>query len=148
MLRYKSQGEVHKDFHGLACATLHYLIDNYGQDAMTEVISRTAREVYKTIHEKLKNGDTSELTEYWEYYFQRENGDFSLESIEDGVRLIVKNCPALSHLRTLNWEPDPILCEATAVFNQALAEDTPFAAETVRTGTFSCIQTFRKKEIV
>ena len=32
MLRYVSTGEVHKDFHGLTCATLHYLADNYGEN--------------------------------------------------------------------------------------------------------------------
>ena len=34
MLRYKSEGEVHKDFHGLTRATIHYLIDNYGDDVI------------------------------------------------------------------------------------------------------------------
>ena len=45
MLRYKSTGEVHKDFHGLTCATLHYLIDQYGHEAMETVIRKTAQEV-------------------------------------------------------------------------------------------------------
>ena len=49
LLRYRSTGEVHKDFHGLTCATLHYLIDNYGEDAVTEVLTSTAQKVYKTI---------------------------------------------------------------------------------------------------
>ena len=55
MLRYQSKGEVHKDFHRLTCATLHYLIDNYGQDALVQVLKNTAQKVYKTIHEGLKN---------------------------------------------------------------------------------------------
>ena len=46
MLRYKSSGEVHKDFHGLTCATIHYILDNYGKDALDEILKSTAQKVY------------------------------------------------------------------------------------------------------
>ena len=145
MLRYQSTGEVHKDFHGLTCATLHYLIDNYGEKAVVDVLTSTAREVYKTIHEGLKNGIPDELIEFWEYYFTRENGDFSIEKSADEIRLIVRNCPALRHLVTLEQEPDPILCKGTEIFNNALAADSPYELLTECTGKFSCIQTLRKR---
>ncbi len=145
MLRYKSEGEVHKDFHGLTCATLHYLLDNYGMESVQEILKKTAQDVYRSIHEKLKNGDTSELVEYWEYYLGRENGEFQIESLINGIKLTVKNCPALRHLVKLEQEPDHILCDATGIFNEALAEATPFAVEMKSTGTFSCEQMFYKK---
>ena len=144
MLRYKSVGEVHKDFHGLTCATLHYLIDRYGYESMETVIRKTAQEVYKTIHEKLKQGDTSELTEYWEYYLGREQADFSIEQTETFVRLTVKDCPALRHLEKLSQPADHILCKATEIFNSALAQETPFCASLTETGTYSCVQEFLK----
>lgn len=147
MLRYISQGEIHKDFHGLTCATLHYLLDNYGEKAFTEVLNNTAKQVYKTIHEKLKNKDATELIEYWDYYFSRENGDFEIEEIDNEIRLIVKNCPALRHLVKLEQAPDPILCKATEVFNNALTEGTPYCIETKQTGTFSCIQILKLREV-
>ena len=56
MLRYQAHGEVHKDFHGLTCATLHYLIDCYGKEAMTEVLKNTAQKVYKS------------AMDFWLYY--------------------------------------------------------------------------------
>ena len=145
MLRYKSEGEVHKDFHGLTCATLHYLIDNYGREAMVQVLKNTAQKVYKTIHEELKNGDTAELEEYWSYYLGRECGKFEVEKLPDGVRLTVTECPALRHLVKLEQQPDHIMCEATRIFNEALAEGSPFAAELVSTGAFSCEQTIRRE---
>ncbi|MBO7329614.1 MAG: hypothetical protein J6W00_12685 [Lentisphaeria bacterium] len=146
MLRYISKGEIHKDFHGLTCATLHYLCDNYGEEAMREVLTGTAQKVYETIHEKLKQGDPGELLEFWEYYFKRENGDFEIEKYEDEIRLIVKDCPALRHLVKLEQEPDPILCDATRIFNDALTENTPFQISTEQTGTFSCRQILKKQE--
>jgi len=144
MLRYKSTGEVHKDFHGLTCATLHYLIDNYGEKAMREVLKNTAQKVYKSMHEALKNGNTAELEEYWTYYFTRECGDFAVEKMPDGVKLTVRDCPALRHLVKLEQQPDHMMCEATKIFNEALAEGSPFRAELVSTGTFSCEQILRK----
>ena len=146
MLRYRSTGEVHKDFHGLTCATLHYLVDNYGHEAMVEVLQKTAKEVYKTIHEGLKQGVPDELFEFWSYYFQREQGEFSIEKTDEAVRLIVKDCPALRHLVKLEQSPDPILCEATRIFNNALTEGTPYELTTEETGSFSCIQTLKLRE--
>lgn len=145
MLRYKSEGEVHKDFHGLTCATLHYLLDNYGEQALKSILMKTAQEVYRTIHQALKNEDTSELAEYWEYYFTREGGDFAIEKTADAIKLTVKDCPALRHLVKLEQKPDHILCKATDIFNKALAADSPFQAELNSTGIFSCEQIFSKK---
>lgn len=146
MLRYKAGGEVHKDFHGLTCATLHYLIDNYGKEAMVEVLKNTAQNVYKAMHEGLKNGDSEELVEYWKFYFERENGVFSIERVEDEIRLIVQDCPALRHLVKLEQEPDALMCEGTAIFNDALTENSPYEIETRKTGEFSCVQILKRKE--
>jgi len=143
-MRYRSEGEVHKDFHGLTCATIHYLVDRYGMDAVREIMTNTAQKVYRTIREALQRGDASELAEFWQYYWTREGADFSVETLADGLRLVVRDCPALRHLVKLGQKPDPILCEATRLFNDALAQGTPYAAKTEQTGEFSCVQTFAK----
>lgn len=145
-MRYKSEGEVHKDFHGLTCATLHYLVDNFGPESVNEILTNTAQKVYKTIHEALQRGDFTELDEFWRYYLAREGGDFAIEKLTDGIRLAVRDCPALRHLVKLEQDPDPILCDATRIFNSALAEGSSFVAKVEKTGTFSCVQTFMKKE--
>ena len=59
-MRYVSRGEVHKDFHGLTCATLHYLIENYGIESVREIMKHMAQDVYRTMHLALKSGDCSE----------------------------------------------------------------------------------------
>lgn len=147
MMRYVSTGEVHKDFHGLTCATLHYILDNYGMDALKEILERTAKDVYRSIHDGLKRSDVTELVEFWEYYMKREHGDFSIERFRNGVRMVVHNCPALRHLVSLGKLPDPILCDATSILDEALADDTPFCAEVTRTGQFSCVQQFKKSGV-
>lgn len=145
-LRYLSTGEVHKDFHGLTCATLHYLMDNYGEEALVDVLTATAQDVYKTIHNGLKDGNPDELVEFWQYYFEREQGEFTIERTVDEIRLIVKNCPALRHLVALEQKPDPILCRGTAIFNNALAAGSPYEISTEKNGDFSCVQILKKRE--
>ena len=144
-LRYKSLGEVHKDFHVLLCSTIHYLTENYGEDSVETIIRNLTHEVYKSIHDGLKKGDISELVEFWRYYLTREGGDFSIETTRDSVCLTVRNCPALRHLDALGMECDPVLCHATKLFNKTIVEDTPFEFEFVKTGDFSCEQIIKKK---
>ena len=144
-LRYRSKGEVHKDFHRLLCATCRYLSENYGPSSVMEVVEAMAKGVYKTMHEALKNGDCGELCEYWEYYLTREGGDFEVEQLDDGVRLTVRDCPAQRHLRVLGDSTDAVLCDMTRAFNEALADDSPFDAMVMRTGEFSCVQEFKRK---
>jgi len=146
-LRYISTGEVHKDFHGLTCATLHYLVDNYGIESVREILRNMAQKVYKTMYLALKSGDCTELAEWWEYYLNREGGEFSIESLADGICLQVANCPALRQLVKMEQQPDCIMCEATRIFNEALTEGSPFVADLRKTGDFSCVQTFLRREV-
>ena len=146
MLRYRSEGEVHKDFHGLTCATLHYLMDNYGEDAVREVLSNTAEKVYKTIHNALCEGDCSELSEFWEYYMKRECAGFTIERLEGGVKMTVCDCPAQRHLLKLGRKADPVLCKATRIFNEALVKGSLFSAELREAGPYSCIQIIKRRD--
>lgn len=145
MLRYRSTGELHKDFHILFCNTLHYLQENFGENALREVLKNTAQNVYRTMYEKLCSGDASELLEYWDYYMKREDADYLIEKCEDELRLTVNFCPLLRHFQKSGLKPDPVACKATAIFNDALCENSPFSAEFEKTGEFSCCQILRKK---
>ena len=145
MLRYQSTGELHKDFHRLTCNTLHYLQENFGNEAVKEVMYNTAQGVYRTIYEKLRAGDASELIEFWDYYLKREGGEYCIEIIDDEIRLTVHKCPMLQHLLDLNGEVDAIACRATEIFNEALCEASPFVSSVEKTGELSCVQILKKR---
>ena len=55
-------------------------------EAVREVLGNVARGVQRSMHEKLKRGDASELLEHWRYYMEREGGRecFTLAETEDG----------------------------------------------------------------
>jgi hypothetical protein len=121
-------------------------MDNYGLDAVREVMSNTAAKVYKAIHDALCEGDYSALLEHWEYYMAREGAKFATESFEGGVRMTVHDCPAQRHLLKLGRKADPVLCQATKIFNEALVSGSDFSAELEKSGPFSCVQTIKKQD--
>ena len=144
-LRYRSGGELHRDFHWSTSVGIHYLLENYGEEALREVLHETAVGVYRQMHEKLCAGDPSELLEFWRYYYGREGGEWSLEETADGgAVLTVSGCPALRHLQKLGVEVDPVLCKATEILNNELVSGSPFSIETRVTGAFSCVQTLKR----
>lgn len=145
-LRYASRGELHRDFHASVLDGVNYLIDNFGEDSARRVLGKTGTEVYRQMHEKLVRGDSSELIDYWRYYFGREGGEFRLDEGEDGAAtLTVKACPSLGHLARRGISGGKRVCWATRILNDALCKDSPFEIVLEETGDFSCRQVLRRK---
>lgn len=147
-LYYRFGGNLHKDFHASILDGYNYVKDNYGMDAVREVVGNVARGVQRQMHEKLKEGDASELLEHWRYYMEREGGVgcFSLtETSDDGAIFEVKACPARAHLAKRGIKGGKGLCELTGIFNEELTKGTPFAIDTVVTSDGSCRQHLRLK---
>ena len=143
-LRYASSGELHRDFHASILDGANYMLDNYGEEALREVVFETGTKVYKTLHEKLKAGDKSELLAWWRYYMDREGVDYTLEETSDGAVLTVKECPALKHLENRNIPGGKGLCSLTRILNEAFTSGSPYEIVMEETGDGSCRQTLRR----
>jgi hypothetical protein len=143
-LRYASGGELHRDFHASILDGANYLLDNYGEEALREVLFKTGTEVYKTLHEKLVAGDPSELLAWWRYYLDREGADYTLEETDDGVVLTVADCPALKHLENRGVPGGKGLCMATRILNEAFCSNSPYEIVLEETGDRSCRQILRR----
>ncbi len=145
MLRYRETGELHRDFHASMNVTLEYVGSRYGRDALRKLFRTTAYQVYRSIYEKLKAGDLSELVEHWRYFMDREGADYSLEVTDEMVVMRVRQCPAVAHLHKLGLTPSKFFCDQTVLLNEAWCEETPFEAITEITGDGSCVQTIRRR---
>ena len=143
-LRYASSGELHRDFHASILDGANYMLDNYGEEALREVVFETGTKVYKTLHEKLVAGDKSELLAWWRYYMDREGADYTLEETDDGAVLTVKKCPALKHLENRNIPGGKGLCLLTRILNEAFCSGSPYEIVMEETGDGSCRQTLRR----
>ncbi len=144
-MRYKDTGELHMDFHGATNTTIDYIVEHFGEDALTEIFSRVGKDVYKSIHEGLKNDDLSELIEHLEYYFDREKGEFTLTENDNGFVLEVKKCPAVEHIKKCGFELSSHFCRQTIDVNNAMCEGTPWQCETEVMEPGVCRQTFSRR---
>ena len=145
VLRYRSGGELHRDFHASILDGVNYVRDNYGEEALREVLFNMGTKVYKTIHEKLVAGDPSELIAWWRYYLDREGSDYTLEETDDGAVLTVRACAALKHLETRKIPGGKGLCAATRILNEAFCSDSPFEIVLDETGEYACRQVLRRR---
>jgi len=143
-MRYKETGEVHLDFHRTTNGTIRYLRTTHGDDFLDEVLRRTARDVYRAIHDDLKRGDPEQLVEHWTYFFDREGGEYELKRADDEILFTVVKCPAIAYLKSKGIEIDPAFCRQTTVVNETLAEGSPFEITTDVQGEGRCVQTLRR----
>ena len=144
ILRYESGGELHRDFHASILDGANYMRDNYGDEALREVLFNVGTKVYKTLHEKLVAGDPSELIAWWRYYMDREGADYSIEETSDGAVLTVRDCPAIGHLEFRKIPGGKGLCAATRMLNDAFCSGSPYEIVLEETGARSCRQVLRR----
>ena len=144
-MRYRCAGEVHRDFHASVLDGVNYLVDNFGEEAARQVLGRTAKGVYRTMHDALVRGDAAELLDWWRYYLDREGGVYTLETTDDGAVLTVSACPAQAHLKRRGILGSKRTCWATRVLNDALCEGSPFEIVLEETGEGSCRQVLRRR---
>ena len=145
-MRYFSQGEVHLDFHGATNTTLQYIVENYGEEALEEILRHTAQDVYRSIAAKVKAGDLSEWILHWVHHMNRERGEFKLSVTPDETRLEILSCPAIRHLKRLGLPVTPQFCRTTSAMNEVFAEDSPFSVTTELLSEGHCVQTFVRRE--
>lgn len=145
VLRYESGGELHRDFHASILDGVNYVRDNYGEEALREILFETGTKVYKTLHEKLVAGDPSELVAWWRYYMDREGSAYTLEETAEGAVLTVSDCAALKHLENRKIPGGCALCDATRILNDAFCAGSPYEIVLAATGGRSCRQTLRRR---
>lgn len=147
-MRYKDSGNTHLDFHGATNTTIDYIVDNYGVDALHDILFKTGHDVYKSIRENLSKGNSDELLEHWRYYFDREEGDYTIEQHGDDVVFTVHDCPAVRHIKKLGLTLSAHFCDQTDYVNKGMCEGTPYTIDTKITGEGSCIQTLKRNSKV
>ena len=147
MLRYQENNELHLDFHGTTNTTLTYIAENYGVEALKAILRKTGRDVYRSIHEKLQQGDASELLEHLNWFFYREKGKYQLTVEENRIVLEVFECPAIRHLKKLGLAPSAYTCLQTVEVNAGMCEDTPWHSEVQIKGEGHCVQIFTRDDV-
>jgi len=145
-MRYKDTGELHRDFHLATNLAIDFVVEHYGQAALTELFNRMGKDVYRSIHQGLEKDDPSELMEHLNYYLTRENADYALAENADGFILQVNKCPAVEHIRKSGTRLSPHFHRQYIEISNALCDGTPWQCETkiIEEGKYR--QTFSRRK--
>jgi hypothetical protein len=139
----KSSG--HADFYFAVNATFRFLLKRFGDEKLKKYWQDIGANYYKPVSEQWRNLGFTGVAEYWRAFFQAEPGaEVTVHESDDEVRLEVKRCPAIHHLRDNQREIVPSFCQHCYFVNEAIAKP---AGMTVRVcgGNGSCTQRFMKR---
>jgi hypothetical protein len=86
------------------------------------------------------------VTEYWRAFFAAEPGaEVEVEEAADAVKLKVRVCPAIAHLRAHGREIVPRFCEHCYFVSEAMAAPAGLTVR-VEGGNGSCVQRFLRRD--
>ncbi len=143
-LRYQEEGNVHLDFHGAVNTTIDFIVTRYGIETLHEIFRRVGTDVYQDLRRHLLAGDRDELVRHWRHFFTREGAEFDIAVDGDAIVMTVRRCPAWHHVAKIHGTVSAQFCDQTRVVNDAMADGTPFAVDTIITGPGSCRQVIRR----
>jgi hypothetical protein len=137
---------LHKDFHGALCYSIQYLDERYGEEATKAYLTQVGETFFAPLSEALKRDGLSALEKHWQQIFSLEEGSISLEYEGDVLVLKVKECPAITHLRSRGQLYTDRYCETTVVVNEAVCRGAGYACScTYEPGQGQCVQRFWKE---
>lgn len=134
------------DFYFAINATFRFLLARFGMDGLRDYWRDLGTRYYAPVTERWKQGGMSVVAEYWRAFFGAEpNAEVDVREDEHEVRVKVKTCPAIKHLRAHGREIVPCFCQQCYFVSEAIAAP---AGLTVRVsgGNGSCVQRFVKRD--
>lgn len=134
IMRRRSSDNVylHKDFHGALSQGIQFIHRKYGAEAVRAYLRQFVAAYYAPLKAEIRRRGLPALKEHFEKMYRLEGGMIQLACSDDELRLEVNACPAVTHLRAHGYPVADLFIETTRTVNEALCEDTPFAAELIR----------------
>ncbi len=150
MRRSASDNEyLHKDFHGALSVGLDYLAENYGRQAVEDYLKRFTLSFYAPLRQALQNKGLGALKEHFERLYKTEGGEVEFKLTDNELLISVAACPAVMHMRENSYSVSSLFSLTTSAVNEALCQDTPYAAELVEYDeqTGKSIQRFYRRKM-
>lgn len=130
MHRTASDNEyLHQDFHGALSASIEYLHESYGEQAVRDYLWQFARAFYAPLTEDLSRRGLVALEEHFRKIYDLEGGEVRFARPEDELRIEVDACPTVTHMRRQGYPVARLFRETTDTVNRAICHETPFTAE-------------------
>ena len=120
---------LHKDFHGALSVGLEYIEHRFGEKAVREYLRQFARAFYAPLTADLERRGLVALEEHFAKVYEEEGGDVRITLSEEELRIEVKACPAVAHMRERGYPVARLFRETTRTVNETICEGTPYTAE-------------------
>jgi hypothetical protein len=134
------------DFYLAINATFRFILGRFGVEGLRRYWREMGESYYRPVTERWNRDGLRGVADYWRAFFAAEPGaDVVVSEKESEVRLEVRRCPAIAHLRAQGREIVPCFCQHCYFVSEAMAEP---AGLTVRVsgGNGACVQRFISRE--
>jgi 4-hydroxy-tetrahydrodipicolinate synthase len=140
----KPQGSP--DFYYAINATFRFILKRLGREAWVRYLEEMGRGYFAPVNARWRAGGLPAVARYWRAFFAAEPGAVvTVEEQSDRVELVVRECPAIRHLRAGGREIVKEYCQHCYFLGQARAEA---AGLTMRLagGDGACRHTYARAE--
>jgi hypothetical protein len=132
----------HKNFYFTINATFRFILARFGYDKLRQYWNDIGASYYRPVSERWRRGGLAAVADYWRAFFAAEScATVNITQLADEVRVEVRTCPLIKHLREHQRAIVPCLCQHCYFVSEAIAAP---AGMTVRVtgGNGACVQRF------
>lgn len=142
----KPQGAA--DFYLAINATFRFVFERLGQEGLRRYWSDLGRSYFAPVSKRWQDSGAIGIAQYWRAFFDAEpGGEVEVVQHDHEVRLKVKVCPAIAHLRRQKREIVSCFCEHCYFVSEAMAMPAGFTVR-VQGGNGACVQRFVPKDAI
>ncbi len=134
MKRSASDNEYfHRDFHISAKRGVEYVGNKFGDECVTEYLTRFAKVYYAPLISLVKKNGLSEMKEYIEetYAAEKKPENVSCSLSENELHVRVSECPGVTYIKERGFEPTKWYKDLTETVNSVIAEEAGFGFEMI-----------------
>lgn len=132
----------HTDFYFAINATFRFLLARFGVEKLRDYWGDLGRGYFQPVSGQWQQRGLPGVAAYWRTFFAAEPGaHVEVVEMADEVRLEVRRCPAIAHLRESGREIVPCFCQHCYFVSEAIAEPAALTVR-IRGGNGSCVQRF------
>jgi hypothetical protein len=134
------------DFYLAINATFRFILGRLGIEGLRRYWRDLGSRYYAPVTAKWQAGGIPAVAAYYRAFFDAEPGaEVEVEQSVDEVRLHVKTCPVIKHLRAQGREIVPCFCQHCHFVSEAMAAPAGLTVR-VKGGNGSCEQRIIKQE--
>ena len=133
------------DFYFAINATFRFILRQFGLEGLRRYWTQIGERYFAPVSETWQRTRLEGVAAYWRAFFAAEPGaEVAVTTSEDAVRLEVKVCPAIKHLRSGGREIVPCFCQHCYFVSEAIAAPAGLTVR-IEGGNGSCRQTFARR---